>query len=318
MTLAERISAGEIIILDGAIGTELENRGVPINNDASWLEPLATHKDLVREIHEDYIRAGADVITTNTYASGRHAMEQTGYGDDFEVLNRRAVELASQARENASTDRPVYIAGSVAAFGNGGMKYVGSDGIAYGENDSAQLKENFKEQAAILADAGADLILVELFQAEPTDSILAVEGATECGLPVWVAPCSTLDPDTSDVIFGSSSRPDRPSVQDPGGLIRDLMAAGGDVLLLMHAELNAVEPTLRIMRENWNGPLGTYPNRTGYWGGNRWVFVEEVSPDAYADQARGWIDQGIQVVGGCCGFGPDHIAALRTALPSHI
>ena len=104
--LRQRLDRGEVIVLDGAMGTELERRGVPMD-DAAWsAAALITHPDTVREVHEDYIRAGADVIITNTFATARHVLEPAEMGGQFRELNTRAVTLAKQARENAA-DRPV-------------------------------------------------------------------------------------------------------------------------------------------------------------------------------------------------------------------
>ena len=103
--LQQRLEGGEVVILDGATGTELESRGVPMD-DAAWdAAALLTHPDTVREVHEDYIRAGADVIITNTFATARHVLEPAGMGEQFRELNTRAVALAREARENAADGR---------------------------------------------------------------------------------------------------------------------------------------------------------------------------------------------------------------------
>ncbi len=81
--LRQRLHGGEVVVLDGAMGTELEKRGVPMD-DAAWsAAALVTHTDTVREVHEDYIRAGADIITTNTFATARHVLEPAGMGEQF-------------------------------------------------------------------------------------------------------------------------------------------------------------------------------------------------------------------------------------------
>ena len=95
--LLERIEGGATIILDGAMGTELERRGVPMNQDAWSATAIDTHPSIVTDIHEDYIRAGADVITTNTFGAARHVLEPTGMGDQVRELNLRAGRLAQQA-----------------------------------------------------------------------------------------------------------------------------------------------------------------------------------------------------------------------------
>src|ERR687895_2165955 len=93
----ERLDGGEIVILDGAMGTELQRRGVPMDDVAWDAAALATHPDLVREVHEDYIEAGADVIITNTFATARHVLGPAGMGGEFPALNNRAVTPAKKA-----------------------------------------------------------------------------------------------------------------------------------------------------------------------------------------------------------------------------
>ena len=106
----QQLEADQIVLIDGATGTELQRRGVPMN-EIAWSGVAAlTHPDIVRETHEDYIRAGARVITTNTFGSTRQMLEPAGYGDQVEAINRAAVRLARQARDNAA-EQAVAVAG---------------------------------------------------------------------------------------------------------------------------------------------------------------------------------------------------------------
>ena len=123
-TLNERIEAGEVIILDGAIGTELERRGAPMNTEAWCARVTQDTPDLVRELHEDYIRAGADVITVNTFSAARHVLEAAGLGEAVAEINTRAVELAREARDRVAADRHIAVAGSISTYvsGNSGFQ----------------------------------------------------------------------------------------------------------------------------------------------------------------------------------------------------
>ena len=100
--LAERINRGDVIILDGAIGTQLQEMGLPIYHTAWAATALNTHPATVQVMHEQYIKAGVDIITTNTYASARHNLEPLGLGDLTGELNRRAVLLAREARQDGA------------------------------------------------------------------------------------------------------------------------------------------------------------------------------------------------------------------------
>src|SRR5262245_59742548 len=114
--LLAQLEAGKVIILDGATGTELQHHGVPMHGFAWSAAALDTHPETVRAVHQDYIRAGADVIITNSFSTARHVLEPAGLGDRVRALNQRAVALAQAARENAATGRPVAIAGSISSF----------------------------------------------------------------------------------------------------------------------------------------------------------------------------------------------------------
>ena len=96
--LQARLDQGKVIILDGATGTDLQRRGVPMHGFAWSAAALDTHPETVRAVHEDYIRAGADVIITNSFSTARHVLEPAGLGDRVRALNQRAVSLAREAR----------------------------------------------------------------------------------------------------------------------------------------------------------------------------------------------------------------------------
>lgn len=154
-TLEQKIEGGEIILLDGATGTELEKRRVPMD-DAAWCAvALATHPDVVRNVHEDYIRAGAEVIITNTFPAARHVLEEAGLGERFRELNARAVGLAREARENVA-EGEVYIAGSISTF-------PARHDHSYDPGEQ-RARANYLEQAEVLAGSGVDLIALEMMR----------------------------------------------------------------------------------------------------------------------------------------------------------
>ena len=113
MILDEKIHNGDVIILDGAIGSEIERLGGKMDQSAWCGTANVTDPDKVRAVHESYLRAGADVITTNTFATSRHMLEAAGYGDDTDAINRKAVELAKEAIDIVAPDHAVAIAGSM-------------------------------------------------------------------------------------------------------------------------------------------------------------------------------------------------------------
>ena len=187
MDLMQRIHAGDVVILDGGVSTEIERRGVKLNKD-TWSGAVHLEfPDVVREVHADYIRAGAQVITANTFAAARHVLERAGLGAEVEAINRDAVRLAREGRD-AAAEGPVWIAGSISSM------YV-----PLGEVAAA----SYCEQADILADAGVDLILTEMLL-EYENAAQQVEAAKgRCG---WAtAPRSIRRPGRSCAGARSSS-----------------------------------------------------------------------------------------------------------------
>ena len=111
--LKNRMDNGDVIILDGAVGTELQAMGVPMH-PISWCAPgNYTHTATVRQMHERYIRAGADIVTTNSFNAIRPALEASGYSELVREINTRSVDAAIEARDRVAGDRDVYIAGSI-------------------------------------------------------------------------------------------------------------------------------------------------------------------------------------------------------------
>lgn len=293
--LERRIVDGELIILDGATGTELEKRGVPMN-DAAWCAAaLATHPEIVREVHEDYIRAGADVIITNTFPAARHVLESAGLGDRFQELNTLAVELAIQARESVA-EEPVYIAGSISTF------------PPRLENDLAPpeklARENYREQAATLAEAGVDLLALEMMR-DVEQASYAIEAAVETGIPVWVGfSCKRAD-DGKVVLWDGEHTLEK--------ALREVSLAGVSLVSVMHTLVEDATPALREVVELWDGPIGAYPH-SGRFVMPNWRFTDMISPEDFAAEAQEWLALGARAIGGCCGIAPEHIRALKERL----
>ena len=290
------LGRGEVVLLDGATGTELQRRGVPMHDKAWSGTAMAEHGDTIRRLHEDYIRAGARVITANTFSAGRHSLEPAGHGDQVAAVNRRAVALAREARDEAAS-APVAIAGSV-------CEWVYDKGSRF--TDPSVLEESFKEQCGLLAEAGVDIINVEMCQRLP-DSALAVDAAVATGLPVWAGvscrrvegrPVQTFDEDTRG---------------DLEPLVEELAGRGAGALTVMHTPVTDIDAGLSVLRRHWTGPLGAYPE-SGYFSMPNWQFVDVIEVPDFVARALAWTAGGVQIVGGCCGLGPRHIRALATAV----
>ena len=175
-TLKERLERREIIVIDGGIGTEIQRRGVPMDNDAWCGVANKSHPEIVLQTHMDYIRAGAQVVTANTFGTARHVLEPAGLGDEVEAINRKAVELAREARDEAA-DGQVWVAGSMSSMPPLTKRVKTPRGDA--------VKASYNEQAQILAGAGVDLIVTEMM-VDVENASLVMAAAVATGLPVWM------------------------------------------------------------------------------------------------------------------------------------
>ena len=311
---ARRLAGGEIIVLDGAVSTELQRRGVPVDRVSWFGSANIDHIDAVQALHEDYIRAGAEVVIANTHSTSRAGLEPAGLGDRVEELNRRAVTAAIRARDTVG--RPVAVAGSISSFIPAAM----------GLDDHTDLRglATYREQATILADAGVDVLALEMMDST-SYGMAAIEAATETGLPVWLGMSPVRFPSGR---LGTYSA-DKPCImpdEDPDApdAFQQLVEAYAGVhprlaaVFLMHVTLDVVHDALAIVRGHFpDSPVGVYAEVGEYHAPN-WVFDDEVTPERYLREARAWADAGVQLIGGCCGTGPDHVRGLAGGLPKHV
>jgi S-methylmethionine-dependent homocysteine/selenocysteine methylase len=296
---------GSMLLLDGATGTEIERRGFPMHEIAWSGGVMFERPELVRAIHEDYIRAGADIITANSYSCNRHVLEPAGFGNKVEHANRLAITLAKEARSSASEGRPVAIAGSISMFvADDADPYLAKRSDSHDWRSQKSLYQCYREQAAILADAGADLLLLEMFQV-PEWSLPAIEAALETGLPVWLG--MSCGPRNAAGEVAMCSWPDRPFRLSVEGLIRPDLAA----VCIMHSEVEDVTMGLELVRTKWQGPLGAYAHSGGHVH-PKWLFQNIIKPEDYVAKALEWKSSSdVSIIGGCCGTRPDHIEALE-------
>jgi S-methylmethionine-dependent homocysteine/selenocysteine methylase len=297
--LSRRLADGGVVVIDGGMGTELQARGVPMDDEAWSGVANLTHDHVVQEIHEDYIRAGADVIIANTYAAARLPLERAGYGDLVVEANRRAVQAARGARDRVA-DRPVAIAGSMSLAAAEDVVLRGRPGPS-----GSALLEHYREQASALTEAGVDLIALEMITS-PSFGRPALEAAGETGLPVW------LGVSVEVAVDGRVATLDRP--QDGlDELLDALLGSTVSAVMVMHSVIEAVEPALGVIVQRWSGTVGAYPH-CGDYKPPEWTFGD-ITPEAFASAAVSWVERGAQLVGGCCGIRPEHIRALADTLP---
>ena len=319
MILDEKLAAGDVIVLDGATGTEVARLGAKMDAAAWCAVANTTHPDTVRRVHEAYLEAGADVIVTNTFATCRHVLEGAGLGDETVAINRRAVELAREARDRAAPERPVAVAGSMSNTmawlpGTGGPDpaYVPSP-----EKEAA----NYREMADTLAEAGCDLLVMEMMM-DVERASLATEAALATGLPVWVGISASRGPGGEmvgwDIAREVQSRLpegfEAPAPEPLEAIVDALTALGPQVAGIMHSSLESTTPGLEVLFERWSGPVMVYPEAVHLDSAGRRA-RDLLDPEKFASCCRGWVESGVQIVGGCCGTTVDHIRAMVDRLP---
>jgi len=293
--IQKKLDSGQTIILDGGTGTDIQRRGAPMSGETWCAEVNLTHPDIVRAVHEDYIRAGADIITANTFASSALSFNHYGRDDDLLKIDAAAVAIAKQA----AAGKPVAVAGSVST-----MRPVqpGTDRtLKDREWPEAQARDLFRRKVENLKKAGVDLLMMEMMR--DTDySVYATEAAIATGLPVWVGISVERGEGGKLVGFGREDQ----VFED---VAKRLASTKPAVISIMHTSPNDTDEALQTLRKYWNGPMGTYPE-SGYFKMPDWQFIDIIPPEELVSKSRAWQAQGATIFGGCCGVGPDHIAAL--------
>ena len=292
----DKLDNGEVVLLDGGTGSEIERLGVEMD-DVAWC--ATAHVDepgVVRGVHESYIRAGADVIIANTFATAPHILKRLGREDHGAHINRSAVAVALEARENCGRDVCVAVSmSSMPAF----------DEFAVPVND--EVRAGFVRQAEWLAEAGAELIIAEMMR-ETDISDMVISAARATGLPVWTGFSAGVDEAGSLTSYESPVRDDEPVPF--GSMAEDVLAMGCDAAGVMHSSVHATGPALAALREMWDGPLFAYAE-TGHFVPPNWKFEDVISARDYLGYAKQWVEQGARIIGGCCGIGPEHIRVLN-------
>ena len=301
-SIRQRLAAGERLLLDGAMGSELQRRGVFLSHgvsDEGMLGPwsataIRDDPEAVRRVHEDYLRAGADIHTTNSFWTNSVKLGLVGLADQAEAYTRLAAELAIEARDRLSPG--AYVAGGMAPPGGGRAG-----------PDADNLPREFAAQARVLFDAGVDLLLPE-YVGNVADCVAAVDAVEFTGLPVMLGVRHTTP--SGDM--------------ETGETFHELVSALGDravdAILLMCTEPGRIAAGLAKLRAAYSGPVGVYAN-VGYAlapdtsderdGHVHSIDIGANTPANYAVACQSWLNDGARIVGGCCATTPEHIATLR-------
>jgi len=281
-------SSAKVYLLDGAVGTELARRGVPTRGGLFSAAALLDERGraALRDVHRDYVDAGAEVITAATFRTNRRALAAAGLESRFPELARLAVR---EAREAAG--QRARVAGSMAPLEDCYRPDL--------RPAPAQASREHLEHARALAGAGCDLLLVETVAAAD-EGLAAVAAGAATGLPVWVAAMATPG---GTMLDGS----------DLGSFFRRAVAAGAGAALVNCTPPDGVDLALGAAASA-GVPFGAYAHLGEVDPAVPWGNAPELSPDEYVRRALRWIERGATIVGGCCGTRPAHIRALSQAL----
>jgi homocysteine S-methyltransferase len=279
--------AQRVIVADGAMGTMLYSRGVFINRCFDELN--VAQPDLVRQIHREYVKAGAEILETNTFGANRARLAAFGMAEKLVAINQAGVRIAREAAGGNN----VYVAG---AMGPLGLRIE-----PLGPTSFAEAREIFREQAAALIEGGADLLILETFGnlGELREAVLAAHEAGGGAVPI-VAHVTIDD-------FGHL-----PGGADTESFTREMDSWPVDAIgLNCSVGPKATLETIELMMRYSSKPMSAMPNAglpTRVEGRNIYL----CSPEYMAQYARRLLWAGVRIIGGCCGTTPDHIKLIRS------
>ena len=289
MNLLETLEK-KTILADGAMGTMLHARGIGF--DSCFDELNLTNPAAVAEVHREYIEAGAELVITNTFGANRFKLSKHGLQDDVAEINRAGVELAK--RIVAASFKDVWIAGDIGPLG---VRIA-----PYGRVKPEEAREAFAEQVKALAESGADLIIIETMSDlyEIKEAIAAAK--ENSSLPIIASVTFTRDDRT---LLGD----------DPAKVAHRLASAGADVigvncsggpsqLLRILKQMRQAEPSAKF----WVKPNAGWPEQVS----GRIMYPADA--EYFGDYALLFREAGANIVGGCCGTTPQHIAAMKKSL----
>jgi len=287
-------SAESILLLDGATGTELDRRGADVPLPLWSAKALLDDPDAVEQVHIDYLNAGADVITTNTFRTHHRSLAKAGLGDRAEGLTRLAVDIARSARDKARPDALIF--GSIAPLED-----------CYHPEFAPSLEECKAEHSRMigyLLEAGVDYILFETLNTRH-EALAAAEEARRLAAGRWILSlCMKAEGPPGVLLNGPPMIDILPSLQEAFAVGVNCMDA-----LHMTAHVKLLRGLLpEKVRIAAYGNIG-YSDDEGVWHDRG-----KISAEQYADAAEDWIDAGATIIGGCCGTTPETIKVVAQRL----
>jgi 5-methyltetrahydrofolate--homocysteine methyltransferase len=290
--LLERLRSGEVLVGDGALGTQLIARGLKPGEAPEALS--LSRPEVLEEIARQYLDAGADLITTNTFGGSPARLRQYGLEERTEEINRAAVEIVRRVAGSRC-----YVAGSVGPSGHV-LK-------PYGDAEPLEIGAGFERQIAALAVAGADLVCIETMT-DLAEAVLAVRAARAAasGIPVMATMTFEKTRRGFFTVMGASIEQAVEALSEAGADILGSNCGNGSDLMVEIA---------REFRARTRKPIAIQPN-AGVPELRGVVVVYPEEPGFMAERAKALMALGVSLIGGCCGTTPAHIRAFREVVGS--
>ena len=289
--ITSRLKSGRVIVADGATGTMLQKAGLPMGTPPErW---VLENPDPIRDLQRAYVEAGSDLIIACTFGANRTRLEHTGLADQLVEVNQRAVQIAREA----AGDR-AYVAADVGPTGELLLAPIGK--LTY-----EQALAIFTEQAAVLAQAGVDVLYIETMS-DLNEMKAAVVGAQQVapGIPIFATFSFDHHGRTN---MGVKPEQAAEALQELG--VVAFGANCGATLEMTEgavAKMHEAIPQAALIAK----PNAGKPHMVGHEA------VYDATPEDMAEYARKFVALGARVIGGCCGSTPEHIAAIAAAVKS--
>jgi S-methylmethionine-dependent homocysteine/selenocysteine methylase len=285
----EQVLAEGVLLLGGACGTEIQRRGVATPLPLWSAAALESHPDVVREIHADHVRAGARIVTANTFRTDRRTLGKAGRGADARALTKTALRLAREGVGRADPARPVLIAGSIAPLED----CYRPDLVP----DATTLRLEHAVKVGNLVAAGAPLALVETMNTV-REAVTALEACRAGNLPALV---SFVCREDAALLSGES-------LAEAARAVRPLEPLA---ILVNCCPPETAARAVALLLEAVDLPVGAYPNGGGQPDtAQGWTWKGGIGRWRWTRGMRRVLAAGARIVGGCCGTTPDHVRAL--------
>jgi len=316
-------SRSNVVIMDGGTGSEIGNRAPESLSEDSWTGAAQlTIPQVIEDIHAHYLECGAQIVTTNTYASNKHCLAGDGCGERALEANQIACQIAKRACKKGTSSENTFVFGSISthppnfkaaveaaakAAETGreseeiGVENMNATGLSLWPSESKEL-QNYTEQANALKEGGVDAIALEMVK-DLYHGKIVLNAAGSTGLPVVLG--ITVRLDDQGMVY----------LRDEPILLTEALTQFMKVcpniaaINVMHSPAEYCSAALTAIRTVWDGPIGAYPNNGTPSSWPEWT-EGDLAPSDLLEYAKKWAAQGATLIGGCCGIGPAHIKAL--------